>query len=214
MPLFRTTSAITTIAFGASLIREVGRNHTPGVTVGIRQIKELEKAIFIVATAVYVLNAGKSNLREVQLLRYLDWAITTPMLLKGLHVLAEEKGFSGSFAPALALNLGMILFGYIYEFGNLNPKYERTIPLALGFSTFAGVLTYVRLWGKHLRDRGCEVDGLLSFFYIGWTLYGINTLNPNEDFRQGLFNVLDLFNKGIYSLVLERVISKELEQPQ
>ncbi|MEI7986389.1 MAG: bacteriorhodopsin [Armatimonadota bacterium] len=208
MPLYTASSGLTTIAFGASFVREIGKKNDPNESDRIKQIRQLEKAIFGVATGIYALNIGKSDFRVIQKLRYLDWAITTPMLLRSLHLLAQEKGFEGSFIPALSFNLAMIAFGYLNEFEK--SKQKRQIYLIVGFIAYAGVLKYVYEWGKYLKSTGSDVDDLLKFFYIGWTVYGLNTLTPNEEIRQSVFNISDLFNKGIYSLVLEDVIQNKI----
>jgi bacteriorhodopsin len=208
MPLYNASSALTTLAFGASFFREVSKKDKKGESDNIIQIRRLETAIFGVGTGIYALNFGKSDFKTIQKLRYLDWVITTPMLLRSLHLLAEEKGFQGSFTPALIFNLAMIMFGYLYE--TEQSKLKRQIYLLLGFVAFAVVLKYVHEWGTYLKSQGSDVDGLLSFFYIGWTVYGLNTLTPNEEIRQTIFNVADLFNKAIYSLVLEDVIDNKL----
>jgi bacteriorhodopsin len=208
MPLYSASSGLTTIAFGASFAREVLKKDDKDESARIKEIRWLERTIFGVATGVYGLNIGQADFKRVQKLRYLDWVITTPMLLKSLHLLAEEKGFQGSFAPALGCNLGMIVFGYLHEFEH--SKQRRQLYLILGFIAFAGVLKYVYEWGTYLKSKGSKVDDLLKFFYIGWTMYGLNTLTPNEEIRQTVFNISDLFNKAIYSLVLEDVIQNKL----
>lgn len=208
MPLYVVSSGLTTIAFGASLIREIRKKNDDNESDQIKKIRQLEESIFSVATGIYGLNIGKSDFKSIQRLRYLDWIITTPMLLRTLHLLAQEKGFQGSFGLALGFNLAMIIFGYLHEFEK--SKQKRQTYLVLGFLAFAGVLKHVHEWGTYLKSKGSKVDDLLKFFYIGWTIYGLNTLTPNEEIRQSIFNVSDLFNKGVYSLVLEDVIQNKL----
>lgn len=206
--IYKATTYAATGAFAFSLINSFRKTDNPSESVKIKQIRKLEKAIFFVATGQYVLNLGIKDFKTAQRLRYLDWIITTPMLLKSLHLLAEEKGFKGSYTPALIFNILMIVAGYIAEF--TPSKRNRLIFLALGFLAFAGVLVYVNQWGSYLRDQGVKIDDLLKFFYIGWTVYGLNFMTPNEEVRQSIFNVSDLFNKGAYSLVLEELLTNGL----
>jgi len=207
-PLYKATSYLTTGALGLSLVKSIWPSKRGQESERIKNIRKLETVIFAVATGQYVLNLRIKDFEKAQRLRYLDWVITTPMLLRTLHLLAEEKGFKGSFLPALGFNLLMIIGGYLAEF--TPSKRNRGIYFTLGFVAFAGVLKYVHEWGTYLKSQGVQVDNLLKFFYIGWTAYGVNFLTPNEDVRQSVFNISDLFNKGIYSLVLEDVITRKL----
>lgn len=199
------TSYITTGALGASLVKTLISKKKESRR--IEEIRKLEIGIFAVATGQYVLSLNIKDFRQLQRLRYLDWIITTPMLLRTLYLLAEEKGFAGSFLPALGFNILMIVSGYIADFSI--SKRNRTIFLLLGFVAFAGVLKYVYEWGTYLKSQGSEVDDLLKFFYFGWTVYGLNFMTPNENLRQTIFNISDLFNKAVYALVLEDVIAKK-----
>jgi bacteriorhodopsin len=207
-PFHTASSRLTEVAFGASLFAQFSAEQKDTDSRQIKEIRKLEKSIFAVATGIYFLNNNQTDFKDIQKLRYLDWIITTPMLLRTLHLLAEEKGFSGSFVPALGFNIAMIIFGYLYEIEASASR--RKLYLILGFVGLVGVLKYNRDWGNYLKAQGSNVDDLLKFFYIGWTFYGVNALTPNEELRQTGFNIADLFNKAIYSLVLEDVIKNKL----
>ena len=206
---YKATLSLTLFIFLYSLADEIFRESKPSHSSKVKEIKNLEKSIFAVATALYIFSIGNSDFRTIQKLRYLDWVITTPMLLKSLHLLAEERGFKGSFVLPLISNIFMIIFGYLHEFGN--PESGLSINLFLGFLSFSGVLTHVKDWGTFIKSSGIDVDNLLNFFYVGWTAYGLNSLTPNEEIRQTIFNLLDIFNKFLYSIVIRDIITNKLE---
>ena len=72
-----------------------------------------------------------------------------------------------------------------------------------------GVFVEVTKWHNYLESEGYDTKTLLYFFYIGWSLYGLNFMNPSESFKQHSYDILDLFNKGIYSLVLQKTIKEQ-----
>lgn len=183
------------------------------------KIRNLEIGILSVATGQYLISY-KMNDSRVQRWRYLDWIITTPMLLKTYHLLAVEKGYEGSFTPVLVANIIMITAGYFAEYPELSPvklgKYNvldksqvRQYWYVISVGAMVTIFMYLAKWHNYLSDRGVDTKPLLYFFYIGWSLYGLNFLNPSESLRQHTFDILDLFNKGVYSLVLEKIIKDQ-----
>lgn len=173
----------------------------------LQQIQRLEFLILGIATTQYGITLSMNDITKIQRWRYLDWLVTTPLLLKTFHLLAQEKGFEGSFLPALGANLIMITSGYLAEFAR-TPE-QRFVYFVIGFAMLAIILYYVREWEQYLVEQGVDTKNLATFFYIGWTLYGLNFLVRNEQVRQIGFNVLDLFNKGIYSFALTEVINEQ-----
>lgn len=205
--LFKTTSYVTTGALGTSLITSLLRKKKEGESPKIKTIHDLKKIIFGVATTQYVINLNIKNFETAQKLRYLDWVITTPLLLRALHLLAEEKGYTGSFLPALGANILMVAAGYQAEHAKTNGS--RQAYYTLGLVMFAIVLKEVHAWGRYLKSQDVNVNELLIYFYVGWTVYGVNFINPNEDLRQVVFNISDLINKSVYGLSLDRVIDSQ-----
>lgn len=178
-------------------------------------IRKLEKAILTVAIGQYTINFFIKDIHKQQRWRYLDWIITTPMLLKTVHLLAVEKGWQGSFLPAFGFDILMILTGYLAEFGSsgnrsgtLRNRKENPNKLwiVISFVSFGVILYIVTQWFHYLEEQNVDTSNLSKFFYIGWTFYGLNFFTPNEDLRQTGFNLADLFNKGIYSLTLNDLI--------
>lgn len=176
----------------------------------LNEIDTLEQLILGTATLQYIITLSyipNTETSRIQRWRYLDWLITTPLLLKTFHSLAEEKGYKYSFTPALIANIIMIYSGYHAEFLTTDENSKR-LWYIIGFIALFIVLFYVNKWDTYLLEQNVDTEYLPYFFYFGWTLYGVNFINPNEQLRQIVFNVLDIINKGIYSLQLEKVIDR------
>ena len=121
--------------------------------------------------------------------RYIDWAITTPIMLLVL-VLAflfnnKEGAFSFSkYLVTLVPNFAMLGFGYVGEFRLMG----RTTPNGLKFVTFAGMYCYIYI------KRRSNNDNFLSYslFALLWALYGVFYLFDSVSGNLG-HSVLDLF---------------------
>jgi hypothetical protein len=73
---------------------------------------------------------------------------------------------------------------------------------------FAVVLSEVYRWFEFLKKKGVRLGSLPWFFYIGWSLYGVNFMNPDTQKRSVIFNILDFINKAVYALVLQVVTER------
>ena len=178
----------------------------------LENIRRLELAILATASGQYLVGFSISRER-LQSWMYLDWLITTPMLLRTLHLLAVEKGFEGSFAPALSANLAMISLGYAAQFPERFNKSKddqqfKWLMYSLSTASMLIIFYYVNKWNKFLISEGVDTGRLPGFFYYGWSVYAINFLNPDKELKQTTFNIMDAINKGFYSLELDRVLRK------
>lgn len=210
MSLSKPSSYLTFGFLGGSLIYKL-LNRKQRESDKLQQIENLELAILAVASVQYGVTLRMNDVRRVQKWRYFDWLITTPMLLRTLHLLAEEKGYTGSFAPALGADIIMITAGYVAEYDvwttdEAYSKRNRQVAFGVSLVAFGVILFYVKEWIDYLKEQGVDVENLEYFFYIGWSGYGLNFLNPNSELRQTAFNILDLFNKGIYAIQLTNVV--------
>lgn len=180
--------------------------------VPMRHILNLETCISIVAAFFYGKFIEKLNNKsinkeslqnEINDNRYVDWMITTPIML--LVLMLAFKYNSGiknygikfiDFCLVLLLNYGMLGSGYLGEKGVI----EKPQANMIGFVFFAGL--YGFLYQKFLKkDKKNTMNKLLYMsFLILWALYGIFYL-MNENTKNAGYNVLDLFSKcfvGIY----------------
>jgi bacteriorhodopsin len=162
-----------------------------------RHILNLETCISVVATFFYSkfvkqLDEGV-NYKQINIHRYTDWMITTPLMLLVLCLVFVYNTKTTlklwSFFVVLVLNLGMILTGYLGEVDYMN----RTSANILGFGFFAALFGYLY---KTFLHKKYNFDNMLIFssFFILWAFYGV-FYEYDEQFKNVAFNILDLFAK-------------------
>jgi len=166
----------------------------------VRHILNLETCISVVAAFFYsqfMKKIQKSqdelNYKQINVTRYTDWAITTPiMLLVLVLALLYNKGGSLIFSDyliILVLNYAMLITGYLGETKGMN----KDKALTLGFVSFFGLygfIYYKYLYGTNIRDN----EMIYWAFFIFWTFYGV-LYKAEEETKNIGYNILDLFSK-------------------
>lgn len=172
----------------------------------IRNILNLEVCISVIAAYFYSLFVSKIkkartegkevNFYQINVTRYTDWLITTPIMLLVL-VLALLYNTGGylplyKFIIVLLLNLAMILFGYYGE----QKKLDKNLATGIGFGFFFALFGYIYynfMYGKY------HFDNVLIFvaFLVFWSIYGVLYMlgDKYEKEKNIGYNVLDLFSK-------------------
>ena len=164
----------------------------------IRNILNLETCISVVAGffyAKFVFDLDKEiDYKQINNTRYVDWAITTPIMLLVL-VLAflynnKDGALSlGKYIIILVLNYAMLGFGYVGEMGIL----DKTTANGLGFLSFGGLYYYI--YNNFLAKHNNSDNKLLFWiFVILWSLYGVFYMMDDVTRNVG-YNVLDLLSK-------------------
>ena len=158
---------------------------------------------------IYYFNKVSQNITPF---RYLDWAITTPLMLITLSAFLNHDGrttnrfsdflsnHTGSIITIVLLNAAMLLFGLIGELGYLS-TYVST---AVGFIPFA-------LNFKYIKDtflpssEDIFKNGLFYWFVFFWGLYGVFAV-MNYTVKNTGYNILDIFAKNFFGLFLAYII--------
>jgi len=176
----------------------------------VRHILNLETCVSIVAGYFYSIFTAKIteyektdtqiNWSEITDTRYIDWSITTPIMLFALCiVLANEINIAVHLPTILiivALNYAMLYAGYLGETNGL----ERNTANILGFLPFLGMFGII--YWKYVSPKYNFSNRALFYFYlIVWSLYGIVYLF-DEETKNIAMNVLDLLAKCIIGLGL------------
>ena len=188
--------------------------------VPMRHILNLETCISIVAAFFYgkfitTINENMENnvtskndkeiQKEINVTRYVDWGITTPiMLLVLILAFRYNIGKHGikfmDYFIILVLNYAMLISGYLGEIGKLDKIFGNLI----GFIFFIGMYGFIfrRYMMTSAGNFINNSDNNLLFysFLILWSLYGV-FYQMSEKFKNIGFNILDLFSKcfvGIY----------------
>jgi bacteriorhodopsin len=176
----------------------------------IRHIFNLETCISIVAGYFYYLLIEKLksyeqsrkpiDWKEMTELRYLDWCITTPMMLIVLcaalaYNIKSTVHFS-VIAIVLVLNYVMLGLGYLGEINHLNKC------AASGTSFVAFFMMYLIIFYHYIRPKYNLPNYLFYTLYlIIWTAYGL-VYFFEEETKNICFNILDLISKCLIGLGL------------
>jgi bacteriorhodopsin len=190
------SSLINTIGFISYGLDEYNFSKNSSLKLNEKNALKYSSTLLIVAGSHYsIINSSELNSQSEILIRYSDWFITTPLLLK---VLTSYYNLSESISNKLIVfNLLMILSGLIYELTD-NIKYW-----------YLGVMNYFFLI-YILYSELPELDLYFKYFILGWGLYGIVSILPKET-RLLFYNILDLYNKLLFAIEIRIRISRDMK---
>lgn len=163
-----------------------------------RHILNLETAISVIAAYFYgtfieKLKKKEIDYKEINETRYLDWSMTTPIMLLVL-VLAFLYNTGGrlrfgTYLIILLLNFIMLGFGYLGEIGTISKK------MCFGFGFGAFFALYYYIYNTFLKGNYIFDNSILYWaFFILWSMYGLLYM-MDEKIKNVGFNILDLFAK-------------------
>jgi sensory rhodopsin len=159
--------------------------------------------------------------------RYVDWVITTPLMLVNLAVLlqvTEER--RGLLLIMIAADVAMIVFGYFGErYSNVVGKdFEAWTLFGMGCLAWL-LLLYITygLLGDAARDKVAPVrkafEKMRMFITIGWAIYPIGFMigllsdaDAAKMIRELVYNFADLVNKvglGLIAVLAAKQITRE-----
>jgi bacteriorhodopsin len=183
----------------------------------LKDLLKLELVVQIVEFAFYTwLILKATSYENITPYRYLDWSITTPLMLISLSAFLQHDGSStsgrlidfltknkDSIIKIVILNSLMLLCGILGEFGYL-PVYAA---VGLGFIPF--ILNF-----KHIKDTFLPPFSESSkfkhyvyyWFVFFWSLYGV-LATMNYSVKNIGYNILDVFAKNFFGVFLAYVIS-------
>lgn len=193
--LLMTTATVTFI--------EAMRTNIPNV----RHIFNLETCISLIAGYFYSIFVAKLNAEgskvdwnEISQIRYVDWTITTPIMLLALClVLANNTKDSihlGTMIAIILLNYFMLLVGYMGETKSMT-RMESEI---LGFGAFFGI--FYLIYNRYVKkSSGIDNTVLFIMYFAVWSLYGVAYLLEDKN-KNIAYNILDMFSKCMIGLGL------------
>ena len=167
----------------------------------VRHILNLETCISIIAAYFYSVFLekikGPYTWPEITKIRYLDWSITTPIMLLALCLaMVYNVGMHlhlSLILTVVCLNYLMLGVGYLGETQRL-PRIEAAV---IGFIPFFFMFWLIYgLIGKSVANKI-----LFWLYFVVWSMYGLVYLLDDET-KQILTNVLDLIAKCFIGLGL------------
>lgn len=196
------------ILFGYTIITLIEAIRTPSLIV--RHIMNIETAVSLIAGLVYgflneeVRKPG-ADLSKITQIRYLDWSITTPLIL--LTILLFYNGESAvdfkTYLGIAGLNAGMLFSGYLGETGGVHKMTGGLI----GFLFFGAML--------FMMYTCCIPKGQMKIvfwiFAILWALYGIAYYIEDPETKNISYNMLDITSKALFGIVLWSYYGKVLK---
>jgi len=202
---FLALSGTTVITFLASFTDEADNNKY------LRGSLISETCVNIIAGFTYAyflkfLSGKKLQLENVTTVRYIDWFLTTPLLLVSFALYtaySNGKGTAGNtdldgipLIYIIVLNTLMLVSGFLGE----TKKIGLYTGFFLGFAFFAPLM-YL-LYDKYVKDS--EEDGnLIVFilFVIVWGLYGFSYLLKTK-WKNISYNTLDVISKAGFGMLI------------
>lgn len=202
---------INTIFFFVLLIRSVLTNNSEKYS----SITKAETAILSIAFTQYLITfvIENSNVLDkdanifAQQLRYADWLITTPLLLYTYWELAKVEGYDGDFFLIFIMDFVMIVCGILGEIIYENTK-ASLIFFAIGAIAFIVIIVkIIDIMNFFNNKNQINKRNLGWYFLLGWVIYPASYFfNDNTKFI--LYSIGDFINKGLYSITLSEIISK------
>ena len=174
-----------------------------------------ETSVNIIAGLTYtyimrLLDNKGLELNKVTGIRYIDWVITTPLLILSFVLYTShhnnkkrrEEGLSevtpdyGSLAYIIPLNFMMLLFGYLGETGRISKKKG----IIYGLAAYAALFYCIYdSFIKNNKDKGMET--LYGIFAFVWFLYGVAYLLDTVP-KNIMYNVLDIISKAGFGILI------------
>jgi len=181
------------------------------INLNFRKILAIEALTSLIALVIYYLIINiyrkKPSIKDwdkITILRYIDWSITTPLLLISFSLFlanGEKVKNLGNFIGTLIFfDLIMILSGFLGARNIISDVLSQIV----GFSAF--FMIFFLIYNKFFREITLTVNILFKeiFFYVMfilWFTYGViynlSTINRNI-----VTNILDGLSKGIFGLTL------------
>jgi sensory rhodopsin len=154
----------------------------------------------------------KDSQEFAQQIRYIDWLVTTPLLLYTYWKLADVDGHKSDFVLLLFMDLVMIIAGALSEIF-VNHKTWQYILYGIGMVAYGIIVWKIIEIMKYYNDsiENANIDkaenkmNLGYFFIFGWLIYPLGYFF-NDNAKYLAYSFGDFINKGLYSLALNSVI--------
>lgn len=171
----------------------------------INNILSLECAVLFIASFFYykfikltsLENINNFDYKKIINYRYIDWSLTTPILLLALLLFIQYFNNKlvnfWNYLVVFILNYVMLYFGYLGE----NKKIDKMIALFIGFIAF--IIMFLFIYFKFIiNNKSSIINILFIVFIIIWGSYGLIYLLKDEP-KNHWYNHQDIISKGLFS---------------
>ena len=204
---------------GTTVITFLGAlgNEFTGDTVNLKYSLVSETCVNIVAGLTYsyimrLLDDKGLPLNKVTPIRYIDWALTTPLLILSFVLYvhhydnkqrrAEDPQYVNAqpdYKPLgyiILLNFLMLAFGYLGE----TEKMESRKALLFGFSAYTAL--FFSLYNSYIRDnKDTSMRSLFAVFALVWGAYG-GAFLLDTVYKNIAYNLLDVVSKAGFGILI------------
>ena len=171
----------------------------------IINLLSLECGILVIASFFYykfikytsIENIENFDYNKIITYRYMDWSLTTPILL--LTLLLFIQYLNNKFVNfwyyliVFILNYIMLFFGYLGETGKLN----KMLGLFFGFIAYIFMILFIYIKFIYY-NKSDMIKYLFIIFVIIWASYGVIYLLKDET-KNHWYNHQDIVAKGLFS---------------
>ena len=178
--------------------------------INVRHVMNIETTVSLVAGIVYsmfyesIKNAKTIDLQQFTKMRYIDWSITTPLIILVMMLFYKGNGNPSylTYLQLILLNWGMLASGYLGE--------EKIISRQAGF--FLGFVFFALMLASFYM---CCIapsanHAVFYIFAVIWTGYGFAYL-LDEEKKNIAYNGLDVVSKAIFGVILYLFYGKVLK---
>ena len=178
----------------------------------LKDVLAIEAIVQFIETFFYVwVILALKQIENMTRRRYIDWTITTPIMLISTIIFMEFKYNREHDGEKITLkkflmdkkydifkivifNGLMLLFGYLGETGIIS-KY---IGIPLGFLFF--ILSFKIIYENYAKKTKVGYN-LFLFVFIVWSIYGVAAMMPTP-YKNISYNILDIVAKNFYGLYI------------
>jgi bacteriorhodopsin len=184
----------------------------------LKEILTVELGVQVIEFIFYIwLVFSIHSIKNITIYRYMDWFITTPIMLitlmAYLSIKTSETTNLWKFVNdnkeniiyVVLLNMAMLGFGVLGEF---IPRHNLIFVL-LGFIPF--VLYFKKIYDEYYLTAKEDIHPVFTrerifwYFVVIWALYGIIALFPYT-LKNISFNIIDLFSKNGFGIMLVYIL--------
>jgi len=174
----------------------------------VRHIMNIETAVSLIAGLVYSvfneeIKKPTVDLHDITRLRYVDWMITTPLILLVILLFYSPNAHPSfqTYLYIIILNWLMLGSGYLGEQGFIG----RISGLIGGFIFL--ILMLATIYTCCVPANSSHV--VFYIFAILWSLYGVAYM-LDEETKNLMYNVLDVLSKAVFGVILYMYYGKVL----